>query len=154
VIDSKKVIPENYKMVMQNLRLTLLSIISFLFIISCSTENQDSNNKNEISENAIQGNLLKLQGKWQSDEDHLSTIEIKGGKFISYYEDKIVCTETIEFINDADERKPDPSGEYFIVKGEFDAMIYYLIDVSEAKLEYSFVGRGNTLRYTKVDLLP
>ena len=123
---------------------SVLGICLFLtlfILVVCSAE------KNQ----ALQGNLARLQGKWQSDEDNSAIIEIKGDKFISYYGDKNVSAETIEFIDNAEDRQPDPDGEYFIVKGEFDAMIYYLVELSESKLEYTFSERGNTLKYTKLE---
>ncbi len=129
----------------EKFKLILLCMTIFLLLIlSCS-------NKKENLNPTLKGNLLKLQGKWQSDDDPSSIIEIKNNQFISYYENDTMISETIEFINNAEDRKSDSDGEYFIVKGEFDAMIYYLIEVSKSKLIYSFVGRGNSLRYTKIN---
>ena len=118
----------------------LTFLLGFFILIACSAEKNQS----------LQGNLVKLQGKWQSDEDASAMIEINGDMFISYYDNERVNTETIEFINDEEAREIDPHGDYFIVKGQFDAMIYYLVNVSESKLEYTYTGRGNTLKYTKV----
>lgn len=129
--------------------IALFSLLLFLFM-GCSNENKQTNKASSPSNDAHQGTLVKIQGKWQSVEDGSAAIEIKDDKFISYYDNGIMSTETIEFINNADERKPDPNGEYFIVKGEFDAMIYYLVSVSETELEYTFEGRGNTLKYKKI----
>jgi len=125
--------------------IALVLLFSLCCLVGCSTDQK-------VVNGGLKGNLAKIQGKWQSEEDALSMIEIKADKFISYYENQAVSTETIEFINNAEARQADPNGQYFIVKGEFDAMIYYLISVSDSQLEYSFVGRGNTLKYVKINL--
>ncbi len=133
------------------LSITCILLLSVLCLISCTKENGQSNIQKAKLNSSLQGNIAEIQGKWQSDDDQLSIVEIQNNKFISIYNNEIISTETIEFINNAEERKIDPNGKYFIVKGEFDAMIYYLVSVTNSKLEFSFVGRGNTLRYTKVN---
>ena len=129
----------------------LLLCIGFFSCVVCSAVKKPSGRDAKTQPNqALQGNLSKLQGTWRSEDDPASTIEIDGDRFLSYYDGEKMSTETIAFIDNAEDRNPDPDGTYFIVKGEFDAMIYYLIHVSESRLENSFTGRGNTIRYTKI----
>ena len=127
----------------------LLTLISLLCLASCSKS--DKTEDRSFNKTAGQGNLAKLQGRWQSQDDMAAQIEVSGDTLISYYQNEKMSTETVAFIKDAESRTPDPHGEYFIVMGEFDASIYSLVLVSEYHLEYSAAGRGNTLKYTRME---
>jgi len=106
---------------------------------------------NTANRNAgLSGTMARLQGTWQSLDDTLSYMVIQKDTIVSYYDDRKISTETIEFINNAEDREKDPDGNVFIVKGEFDAMIYNIISISDTRLEYSWQGRGNSLRFSKV----
>ncbi|MBU2584956.1 MAG: hypothetical protein KKH32_06465 [Bacteroidetes bacterium] len=146
---------------------TLLSVI--LIMLACvdcakkesqpETKNAQSetkspqveNRSNATAQNTLQGNIAKLQGKWKSNDDSAFTIEIIDNKFISMYNNKISETEIIKFVNNAEERLEDPDGEYFILKSELDELCFYLINVNQKQLEYSYVSRGNTLSFTKIE---
>ena len=139
---------------------TLLSVILIMLAyIGCAKKESQSetknpqveNRSNSTAQNTLQGNIAKLQGKWKSNDDSAFTIKIKDNKFISMYNNKISGTEIIKFVNNAEERVEDPDGEYFILKSELDELCYYLINVNQKELEYSYVSRGNTLSFTKIE---
>jgi len=127
--------------------LILCAVLLFTTAFFSCSENKTPDT---ASANTVKGNLGKLQGKWQSMDDRASQIEIKDDKFTSYYNNEVMSTETIQFIKDTESRTPDPDGQYFIVMGQFDAMIYALVEVTDSKLEYSYTGRGNSLKYKKI----
>ena len=97
-------------------------------------------------QHAFSGNLNKMQGRWQSKDDAAYVIEIKGDQFIEKE-----GTGTITFVNNCEEQANDPESKYFMVIGESEEYCYYLIRLEEAVLEYSYLPRGNTLSFTKVE---
>ena len=127
-------------------------ILNLIILMGCGKDESkskiDIKNQPDIT---LTGNILKLQGKWESKDDAAYTIEIKNNKFISLYNNEIVNSETIEFVNNNDERSADPDGAYFLIKDNEDAICFYLIKVNNRELEYSNVGRGNTLSFRKID---
>jgi hypothetical protein len=98
-------------------------------------------------------NIIKMQGRWQSKDDASYVIEIKGDQFIDWHRNEKVGTGTITFVNNCEELADDPESEYFMVIKESDAdpYCYYLIRAEEAVLEFSYLPRGNTLSFTKVE---
>ena len=98
-------------------------------------------------------NIIKMQGRWQSKDDASYVIEIKGDQFIDWHRNEKVGTGTITFVNNCEELADDPESKYFLVIEESDAdpNCYYLIRAEEAVLEFSYLTRGNTLSFTKVE---
>jgi len=102
-------------------------------------------------QHAFSGNLNKMQGRWQSKDDAAYVIEIKGDQFVDWNNNEKVGTGTITFVNNCEEQANDPESKYFMVIGESEEDCYYLIRLEEAVLEYSYLPRGNTLSFTKVE---
>jgi hypothetical protein len=98
-------------------------------------------------------NILKMQGRWRSKDDALYVVEINGDQFINWHDNEKLSTGTITFVNNCEELADDPESKYFLVIEESDAdpYCYYLIRAEEAVLEFSYLTRGNTLSFTKVE---
>jgi len=96
-------------------------------------------------------NIDKMQGKWQSRDDQAAVIGIDGDQFTSWYDTEKLSTGTLTFVNNCDEQAAEPEGDYFVVRDQSGALCYYLSHVDRALLEYSYVRRGNTLSYTRIE---
>lgn len=92
----------------------------------------------------------KLQGRWRSRSDRSASIEIKGNRFLSLYNETIVSNGTLTFVNNCEERIHDPRGEYFIVSDDTDSLCYHLTVVEDTLLEYVYTPRGTTLSYERI----
>ena len=91
------------------------------------------------------------EGRWISTVDPLSGIEIKNGKWITFYnglgnENTLIYDFKIraeERISDADQRLD----EYLVIFNDYDTLEYYIIEYNNEFLSLSYSGRGNTLNY-------
>ncbi|GAB3870133.1 hypothetical protein GCM10028824_18350 [Hymenobacter segetis] len=94
----------------------------------------------------------RLQGTWQSTEDPKSVIELRGHRYISYYEG--VPLDTAAFILDQacpaepGAGQPSNSGRYLVEPSE--DMCWEVVGVDAQGLELSYTARGNTLNYRKM----
>ena len=137
-------------------RLSLLLVFVLGTLIGCAKDEAQTESSTPApaaaaEPQALSSNIDKMQGKWQSQDDEAAVIEIKGDQFISWYNNEKMSSETLNFVSNSDEQAADPEGEYFVVMDESDALCYHLSHVDEALLEYSYVARGNTLSYTKIE---
>lgn len=93
-----------------------------------------------------------LEGVWVSLDDSKSTLEIKGNDWTDKYvgeksfSSKFAIGDSCLSDKNA---KTNTKGKYITVFDGSDKFCYYIIDVSDAKLNLSYVGRGNTLSYKK-----
>ncbi|HEY5123902.1 MAG TPA: hypothetical protein VIK14_09225, partial [Ignavibacteria bacterium] len=93
-----------------------------------------------------------LEGLWISDEDSKSSIQVKSNLWLEMYEKE--KTDTFKFaLGDSclanSEAKTNPNGKYITVFDPDGNRCFFIVNSENSKLELSFVGRGNTLRYTK-----
>jgi hypothetical protein len=93
-----------------------------------------------------------LEGIWVSDDDTKSSIEVKGNSWAEMYDGE--KPETYIFgIGDSclanAQAKVNPNGKYITVFDSDGDRCFYIVKASETKLELSYMGRGNTLRYSK-----
>lgn len=92
-----------------------------------------------------------LLGKWQSLDDPSSGLEFTSDQRISIYagertsQDNYVLAGNCESTGN-ESTTDDP--KYLSLPD--DDMCFYIIQLDDARLELSYVGRGNTLRYYKV----
>jgi hypothetical protein len=91
----------------------------------------------------------RLIGKWQSTDDKSNVLEfdgknrIEGGQSASYtLGDR--CTNEMN----KDDGTPAESDRY--ISSASDDMCWYIIEVTPDKLSLSYMGRGNTLNYTRI----
>jgi hypothetical protein len=93
-----------------------------------------------------------LEGNWVSTDDPKSELQVKGNEWIETYKGE--KPETTKFATGDsclanDKAKTNPKGKYITVFDKDDSRCFYIINVSDSKLELSYVGRGNTLTYQK-----
>ncbi|MGY3089021.1 hypothetical protein ACVWYF_002061 [Hymenobacter sp. UYAg731] len=93
-----------------------------------------------------------LQGKWQSREDAKSVIELKGHRYIDYYDGKQLSSSAFVL----DRACPSIPGagqpgdnEKYLVEPQED-MCWEVVGVDEESLELSYTARGNSLSYRKI----
>ncbi len=133
------------------------AIISIL-IISCgrNTEKQTTSAKDtEVKKETVKENEIKntvLEGVWISTDDAMSKVQVKGNNWIEMYEGE--KTDTFKFamgdsclanIN----AKAKSDGKYITVYDPEGNRCFFVVNVSDSKLELSITGRGNTLTYKK-----
>ncbi len=94
----------------------------------------------------------ELQGTWRSLDDDRATLRFEGNLMISSYsgeEDEGEHFVIARSCADAPEDAPTEQGKYLIVPDA--ARCYYILRLTENELDMSYVGRGNTLRYVRVE---
>lgn len=93
-----------------------------------------------------------MQGSWVSTEDAKSVLHIFGSEQISEYDGQIMETSVMTFANAC------PGGEDIgpvvftqMMGGDpMDTPCYAILDVTADRMDLSYVGRGNTLSYTRM----
>lgn len=137
--------------------LVLITVMSIL-VYSCSknenkntTTAKDTTAKKESVKETEQKPSV-LEGVWVSDDDKKSSIEVKGSSWAEMYDGE--KPETFKFgIGDSclanAQTKENPNGKYITVFDGDGDRCFYIVKASETKLELSYMGRGNTLRYSK-----
>lgn len=93
-----------------------------------------------------------VEGNWVSTDDPNSELQIKGNDWIEIYKGE--KPESTKFATGdsclANEKaKTNPKGKYITVFDKDESRCFYIVNVSDSKLELSYVGRGNTLTYKK-----
>ena len=114
-------------------------------ILTEQTNTQTQGNIESIPSGRMINIRPKLIGKWQSDEDQKYVMEITLTQKIDLYEGKESSRELYEL-----NPSPDDRGWILSIKEDGVDMSYRVIDVSDTKLELEYIGRGNTLSFTKV----
>jgi hypothetical protein len=141
-----------------NLLSVFILAVLTVSIFSCNkktekvtTSAKDSVTKKEaVKENEIKNTVF--EGTWISTEDSKSQLQVKANEWIELYEGE--KTETFKFaIGDSClanvNAKVNPSGKYITVFDPDGNRCFYAVNITDAKLELSYVGRGNTLLYKK-----
>jgi hypothetical protein len=143
---------------MKNLNSLIFIIAVSLLFFSCSknenkisTTPKDTTAKKESIKETEQKNTL-LEGLWISDEDSKSSIQVKSNLWLEMYEKE--KTDTFKFaLGDSClanlGAKTNPNGKYITVFDPDGNRCFFIVNSANSKLELSYVGRGNTLRYTK-----
>lgn len=95
--------------------------------------------------------LARMQGRWRSTDDAKVVLEIAGDRVTSRYDGEVVDVSTIAFVASC----PRPSGgngHYFTLRdGVGDELCYHLTVVDDQLLEYSYVVRGSSLGYRRIE---
>ncbi len=143
----------------KSLIFTLIFIFAAsLLFVSCSknenkisTAPKDTTVKKESIKQTEQINTV-LGGLWISDEDSKSSIQITSNIWLEMYEKE--KTDTFKFaLGDSCLANPDSktnaNGKYITVFDPEGKRCFFIVKFTNSKLELSYVGRGNTLRYTK-----
>lgn len=137
-------------------RLAFLAFILILALAACSARpvgmDQAGAGSDPVMADAPSVNAVdKLQGRWRSRSDTSISIEIQGHRFLSRYNETIVGSGVVTFVNNCEERLHDPQGEFFTVSDEADALCYHLTQVGDTLLEYVYLPRGTTLSYERIE---
>lgn len=93
-----------------------------------------------------------LQGKWQSTEDEKDVIELKGHRYIDYYDGLPLDTTSFILVQACSSRLSagrTGDNERYLVQPSED-MCWEVVGVDEESLELSYTARGNSLNYRKL----
>lgn len=116
-----------------------------------TTPSKDTSVKKEaVKENEIKNTVF--EGVWISSEDAMSQVQVKADNWIEMYEGE--KADTFKFATGdsclADlKAKAKANGKYITVFDPDGSRCFFVINVSDSKLELSYTGRGNTLTYKK-----
>lgn len=137
-------------------RQVFLAFILILALAACSSRpagmGQAGAESDPVMTDAPSVNAVdKLQGRWRSRSDTSVSIEIQGHTFLSRYNESIVDSGILTFVNNCEERFHNPHGEFFIISDEADALCYHLTEVGDTLLEYVYLPRGTTLSYERIE---
>ena len=140
--------------------LAVAIMVSFI-LTSCSSKKSDNETKKDTTakkelpketlKDADTKNTL-LEGNWVSTDDPKSELQVKGNEWIETYKgEKPEATKfaTGDSCLANDKAKTNPKGKYITVFDKDESRCFYIVNVSDSKLELSYVGRGNTLTYKK-----
>lgn len=94
-----------------------------------------------------------VQGTWVSTEDAQSQLYIFGSEQFSVYAGETLDTSVMTFANACP--GGDPIGPVFFTQtmggDPMDTPCYAVLEATADRLELSYVGRGNTLSYTRLE---
>ena len=143
---------------MKNLITIIFIAVISITLFSCNkktekviTSTKDTTTKKEaVKETEIKNTIF--EGSWISTEDSKSQVQVKANNWIEMYEGE--KTDTFKFaLGDSClaniNAKANPNGKYITVFDPDGNRCFFVVNVSDAKLELSYVGRGNTLTYKK-----
>jgi hypothetical protein len=149
-------------------KLALFIIISGIIafsLTSCDSKKpvtetkKDTVSKKELPKETLKESVKEpdsktsaLEGNWISTDDPKSELQVKGNEWIEIYKGE--KPETTKFATGDsclanDKAKTNPKGKYITVFDKDESRCFYIVNVSDSKLELSYVGRGNTLTYKK-----
>jgi hypothetical protein len=136
-----------------------------LSMTSCNSKKQVTEiKKDTVSQKELPKETLKvadkepdsktsaLEGNWVSTDDPKSELQVKGNEWIEIYKGE--KPETTKFATGDsclanDKARTNPKGKYITVFDKDESRCFYIVSVTDSKLELSYVGRGNTLTYKK-----
>lgn len=95
-----------------------------------------------------------MQGSWVSTDDPNSVIDIYGSERTSVYAGETLDVAVMTWADACPDQEPFGPVVYARMMGSdpMDVQCYAIIDVTEDRMELSYVGRGNTLAYTRLPM--
>ncbi len=93
-----------------------------------------------------------LQGRWQATDDPQAVVEFKGDTKVESYSGQVMSSDPYVLADAAPDQggKVNGAGPYIWVGQGTEQLVYYVVNVTPTSLELSYVGRGNTLSYTRI----
>ena len=131
----------------------LIGAMGLAALSACNMSSDAENNAPAV----VQGDanlaatlLDKMQGRWISDDDPENVISIEGDNLATIYSGQPLGDEKIVIVRDCSEMLADQNGMSFTLSDDGpDLRCFNILSVSEEKLVYSYMPRGNTLSYTR-----
>lgn len=92
-----------------------------------------------------------MQGKWLSQDDAQSTLELIGSEETESYQGQTVATSVVTFADSCPGGEPTGPVIYKQQMGgdPGELTCFALVEVTATRMELSYVGRGNTLVYIR-----
>lgn len=90
-----------------------------------------------------------LQGKWRSDDDPSNVLEFAGGKRIEGG-DSEPYTLGDHCTNPTDNNGSSPAEKDRYISCDQSDLCWYIVELTADRLSLSYMGRGNTLNYTRI----
>lgn len=93
-----------------------------------------------------------LQGRWQATDDAKVVVEFQGDTKVESYDGQVMSTDAYVLADAAPDQggKVNGAGPYLWVGQGTEQLVYVVLSVTPTALELSYVGRGNTLSYTRL----
>ncbi len=113
-----------------------------------------SGSRPEASQSDPSESAATMQGVWQSKDDAKYVIEIAGNRLVDRYGAETTRVATLAFVNSCEGRPESAENRYFLVTDDDGPLCYYLLSADDSELSYSYVARGNTLSFSKLQDLP
>ena len=138
--------------------IAILAFSSFSFCASAQVKKTNSKTVKTTSAEKPADMITRFQGKWVSEDDKKVYIVFKGYQQIDMYGKDILDTSAINFYNQCPEKfsPEDPkakAGSHLVIGSkEGDFLCYEVEYLTPTQLHLIYTGRGNTLRYRKVQL--
>ncbi len=92
-----------------------------------------------------------LPGAWVSAEDSKYVVTITpDAKYIETYDGTDETTSDITWVSNCADAPVEDAGPYLVVTGDDIVRCFKLVHVDTNNLQMMYVGRGNTLSYTRI----
>ncbi len=141
--------------------------LTTIIIVSCNNENKTDKenlpqvqtsvemNKDSSAEN-FNTTLQLLQGKWQSVDDKKSYVIFENNNRIDFKEgDESTTTEPFS-LSDKCSNESNKNAEIEVEENKYitclnSDMCWYILKLDQSELSLSYMSRGNTLTYKRVN---
>jgi len=96
-----------------------------------------------------------LVGVWQSTQDPKAVLKIdNGGKYSDWYDNGEMLGEGTWEVYEQEGAEYDPSGIFLSMNVDENIFEYAILEASETTLTLSYLARGNTLNYSRIESVP
>lgn len=145
--------------------ISFLLLCSFLIINSCQNQSDKTNRTNSSGEakktpdlvtETTDSTFILLQGKWQSIDDagnflvFENTLRKEMGEGMESYD-----AEPFELsdkcMNESDKDSEIPAEKNKYISCHESDLCWYILELNKTTLTLSYMGRGNTLAYRRVE---
>ena len=139
---------------------TYILLLTLICIFSCKKkeeqpkDNEPNTNTEKVDLKETPSNLTLLQGNWQNVDDPKSKMSFNDNLWIDTYEGmKEISKNTFELGNNCknviEQKVPEVKNAYISIPKLNQC--YKIEKIDKNYLELSYVGRGNSLKYERID---
>lgn len=144
---------------------TFLLLFSFIIIHACNNPTNksikgetlvDTKKTTELASETKDSLFVLLQGKWQSLDDEKNILIFEntlhkeiGEGMESYDIEKFSLSD--KCLNESNKETETPSEKSRYITCQESDLCWYIVELNRTTLTLSYMGRGNTLAYKRVD---
>lgn len=117
-----------------------------------ASQKEDSIPSEESDQATERPELEALSGHWVSDDDSQAGMIITGDQVEMTYGGDTLSTDRLDFVYTCDGATATTDKMLLqLTPNDGEPMCYSVLDISDTKLVLSYLGRGNTLSYSRAE---